>query len=109
MKDKDYNEMTVEELRAEAVKQDIPGRSAMTTRDQLIAGLSGEKETQDADEIGSEDKPKQGVGVNIVGEPKTGKNRTQLYQTAPDTKEHLTKEEAQKKGFYWKEDQHPIR
>jgi len=43
-------------------------------------------------------------GMSIIGTQVKGKNETRLYQTSPDTKEWLTKEQAEKSGFYWKEE-----
>lgn len=40
-------------------------------------------------------------GMTIVGEQKTGKGETRLFQTGIDRKEWLTKEEAANRGFYW--------
>jgi len=43
-------------------------------------------------------------GITIKGSEMTGKKtETRQFQTAPDTKEWLTKEQATEKGFYWKD------
>lgn len=43
-------------------------------------------------------------GVNVIGEPSEDKR---LFQTNPETKEWLTQEEAEKKGFFWREEDNP--
>jgi len=42
-------------------------------------------------------------GMSIIGSQVRGKNETRLYQTDPNTKEWLTKEQAEKSGFYWRD------
>ena len=56
----------------------------------------------------SEDKPVSeptaptGEELQIKGTEVTeGKNKTGLFQTSPNVKEWLTKSEAEKKGFFW--------
>ena len=44
------------------------------------------------------------AGVTIKGQSVTGKGETRLYQTSPDVKEYLTKEQAHNHGFYWAEE-----
>lgn len=122
-------EKTVVELKEQAAKKGIPGYSTMT-KDELVDHLSDEK-GQKHEPIASfqEDEPKKsakgksdkkdqpqrsGIGVNIIGDAGSGKNPKRLFQTGPDTKEYLTKEEAEnppedddgkptRPKFYWKD------
>ena len=71
--------------------------------------LTESKEPSDPVEAGkageSTDNPPQQPlgGMTIVGQQREGKNPTRLYQTAPDVKEWLTKEEAERIGRYWRD------
>ena len=43
------------------------------------------------------------AGMKIAGQENQGKAETRLFQTDPDTKTWLTKEQAEEKGFFWKD------
>lgn len=109
MAKKNVEDMSVEELRAKAAKEEIEGRSAMK-KDELVEALSTDKtktaESDIGDEAGTPDmgpsKPEL-EGMHIEGTAKEGKGETRLYQTDPNTKTWLSKAEALKKGFYWKD------
>ena len=70
------------------------------------AKTSESKETDTSEKTAeSTDNPPQNPlasgGIRIIGLQQEGKNPTRLYQTSPDTKEWLTKEQARDSGFYW--------
>lgn len=107
-KDK-LQDMTVEELRERATKQNVEGRSSMS-KDELVKALSDDQPSQASTQTTKRPPPEPQepgsptYGMNVLGQAKSGKGRTQLYQTSIDTKEWLTKEEAEKRGFFWKDE-----
>lgn len=108
MKKETLETKTVEELRAQAAKKDIGGRSQMKKDDLVDALSSGGKPSAPVTakpkskdiELENRDETVHGH-VTIKGSEEGGKRR--LFQTSPEVKEWLTKNEAEDKGFYWAE------
>lgn len=99
MAKKDVNDMTVEELREQAAKRDIEGRSSMS-KTELQHAL--EVDPNESSSPNRPPNPPLGKGKEgIPAPPKDAKGETRLFQRGPDEKVWLTEEQATAEGFYW--------
>lgn len=103
MAQKKLENMTVEELREEAAKADVEGRSGMN-KEELQKALSHEDAPKTAAPKAAAAPQAVSTGqMQVLGSEFGGKNPTRLFQTGPHEKTWLTKDQAREKGFYWKD------
>ena len=108
MKEETLQEKSVSELREMASKKEVEGRSSMS-KDELVSAMATTtKPTDKKIETLKTESPLPGGpqatgNVTIKGAELGGKNPTRLFQTGPDEKTWLTKDQATEKGFFWKD------
>lgn len=97
---------TVAELREMVNKQEIEGRSGLTTKDQLIDALADDAATTEAKQAKAQKpnttrNPAQFPLAGMTIEHSEGKGEKRLFQPSPDKKVFMNKEEAEAAGHYW--------